>query len=580
MKRPIIKLAAFLFSVFCFLVIISSVAYAGEITIIYTGDTHAMLYPCNCPIEPDGGIARRVALIKELREKYPACLVLDSGNFFAGGLLDEYTQNTGLDKRRTMINLKGMEMAGYDAVAVGDAEFNFGKDFLLENIAQAQMPFLSSNINLSKFLPSLVKEIDGVKIGIVGLTAPLAAQKAEGLKFIDPEIALAAQVNELKKNGADVIVLLSNLQTEENLVLIQNIKGIDIVIEGGDAQGKPFTKIGDAAVVKASRQGRRLGKLTFSLKDNKLTDFKSENLRLSDEIKNDQDVLSVLPMCFTDANCRQDGLEGACKGPGENNASCVFEKSNPVKLLVITASKCKTCNTYEVIESLKKHFPGLDISYLYYPGRKAQKFINDFAIGALPAYLFGAEVEKDRKFANFKKDLAKKDGYYLLSPQASGIAYFINRKEEKKRFDLFLSLFDKNSRQVLEVTREFNPEVHFLAAEKGEGFDAAAGSIEAEEYLRAACLKKYYPGKFWDYISCRAADINTSWWEDCAGEVDRDKIKACARGDEGKGLLRDNISINKEIHVLFGPVYMINNNEIFSSKGAISKEELERVIKK
>ena len=527
-------------------------AYAGEITILYTGGTHAMLYPCNCPKEPDGGIARRAALIKELRQKYPACLVLDSGNFFAGGLLDEYTQNTQLDKKRTIINLKAMAMMGYDAVAVGDAEFNFGKEFLLENIDKSQLSFLSCNINFSKFLPSLVKEIAGTRIGIIGLTSPKAMQKAGGLKFIDPKLALTAQVDELKKEGVKVIVLLSNLEGAQNQGLIESIKGIDIIIEGSGSDEQPFEKIADTLIVRATRQGRRLDKLTFLLQEDKITDFKVENLRLGDEIKDDPEILLVLPKCFRDANCRQGGVEGSCKDPGENNASCVFEKSPAIKLLVITASKCKTCNTYDVVGSLKKHFPGLDISYLSYPGRKAREIIRESAITALPAYLFGAEVEKDRKFAQFKGNLEKKGEYYLLSPRASGITYFIDRKEEKGRFDLFLSLFNKDSSKILEVTREFNPGLHFLAIEKEGEFDAAAGQPEAEEYLRAVCVKKYYPQKFWDYVSCRAADINSSWWEDCAAGLDTHKIKTCARGQEGQALLRENISTNQEIQVLFG----------------------------
>ncbi|MFH0936026.1 MAG: hypothetical protein V1828_04145 [Candidatus Omnitrophota bacterium] len=559
-------------------------AYAGEITILYTGGTHAMLYPCNCPEEPDGGIARRATLIKELRQKYPACLVLDAGNFFAGGLLDEYTQNTQLDKKRTVINLKGMGMMGYDAVAVGDAEFNFGKEFLVENIDKSQLPFLSSNINFSKFLPSLVKEISGTRIGIIGLTSPLAAQKSGGLKFIDPKLALAAQVDALKKEGVRVIVLLSNLEGAQNRGLIESIRGIDIIIEGSgpseQPSEQPFEKIADTLIVRATRQGRRLDKLSFLLQEDKITDFKVENLRLGDEIKDDPEILLVLPKCFRDANCRKDGLEGSCRDPGENNASCIFEKLQAIKLLVITASICKTCNTHAVVGSLKKHFPGLDISYLYYPGRKAQKIIRDSAITALPAYLFGAEVEKERKFAQLKSNLEKKGEYYLLSPRASGIAYFLDRKEEKGRFDLFLSLFNKESSKILELTREFNPGLHFLAVEKEGKFDAAAGQAEVEEYLRAVCVKKYYPQNFWDYTSCRAADINSSWWEDCAAGLDAHKIKTCARGQEGQALLRENISANQEIQVLFGPVYMLDNKEIFSSKGPLSKEELERIIKK
>lgn len=565
----------------CILLFIDT-AYAGEIAIFYTGGTHAMLYPCDCPREPDGGVARRAALVEKLRAEYPASLLLDAGNFFAGGLLDEYTQNTQLDKKRTLVNLESMELAGYDAAAVGDAEFNFGKEFLLESADKSGFPFLSSNISSSKFLPALVKEVSGVKIGVIGLTLPSAAQKAGGLKFVDITAALAAQTAELRKQGAGVVVVLSSLPERENQRLAENIKGIDIIIEAEAAAGEQglFAKTADTLILRASRQGRRLGKLVFSLKDNKLADFKVEALRLSDKIKDDPRILSVLPECFRNADCKKGGLEGVCQEPGGKKASCAFEKANKIKLTVISASMCKTCNTGDLLGALKKHFPGLEVSYLNYPGRRAKRLVKEYAIEALPAYLFGAEIEGDAKFSDFKANLEKKGEYYLLSPQVSGMTYFIGRKEEKGRLDLFLSLFDKESGKVLDGAREFNPEVHFLAVEQEGKFDAASGEPEAEEYLRAACLKHYYPQKFWDYITCRSADIGSSWWEDCAFGIDAAKIKTCAQGAQGRKLLSDNIGINKEIQVLYGPVYMLNNKEVFSSKGPLSKEELERVIKK
>ena len=129
------------------LTIVFNSAFAKEITILYTGSTHSMLYPCNCSIETDGGLSRRATLIKQLRKNNPNILVLDSGNFFAGGLMDEYTQNTELNIKRTQDNLKAMELIKYDAVAVGEDEFNFGLDFLKENILKEGMNFLSCNIS-------------------------------------------------------------------------------------------------------------------------------------------------------------------------------------------------------------------------------------------------------------------------------------------------------------------------------------------------------------------------------------------------------------------------------------------------
>ena len=90
--------------------------YAQEITLIYSGNTHAMIYPCNCPLEPDGGVSRRAAFIRQIRKDKTNILVVDSGDFIAGGLMDEYSQNTDLDMRRSLISIKAMEMMGYDAV--------------------------------------------------------------------------------------------------------------------------------------------------------------------------------------------------------------------------------------------------------------------------------------------------------------------------------------------------------------------------------------------------------------------------------------------------------------------------------
>lgn len=179
---------------------------AQEITILYTGETHAMLYPCNCPKELDGGIARRATLIKQLRKDNSDTLILDSGGFFSGGLQDEYTQNTALDMERAKVNLKAMELMQYDALTIGDDEFNFGREFMEENTMKTNLVFLSCNISdtgrkPALFKPYIIKEVAGKKIGIIGVTTLLAMQKASasGLKFIEPKIAVKQAVSELKK---------------------------------------------------------------------------------------------------------------------------------------------------------------------------------------------------------------------------------------------------------------------------------------------------------------------------------------------------------------------------------------------
>jgi len=174
-----------------------------------------------------------------------------------------------------------------------------------------------------------------------------------------------------------------------------------------------------------------------------------------------------------------------------------------------------------------------------------------------------------------------KGNFYMVKPQFSGIAYFLERKNIKGRLDLFISLYDKNTLALLDMIKEFNPIVHFLAVEKAkDNFAAKDGNLEVEEYLRSVCVQKYYPANFWDYISCRGEFINTSWWQDCLNKLDTNKIMVCAQGEEGKELLRENINLNKELQIISGPAYLLDNQEIFGSQGVPKKEEFKKIIKR
>ncbi len=568
---------------------LGAVAYAKEITILYTGETHAMLYPCNCPKEPDGGISRRATLIKQIRKNNPHTLVLDSGGFFAGGLLDEYTQNTDLDKERTRVNLKAMGLMQYAAVAVGDDEFNFGREFLEENIAKSNFAFLSCNISApagksGKISPYVIREVAGIKFGIIGLTSLSAAQKSGGLKFIEPRIALVEALEKLKAEGADIIVLLSHLGEKEDELLIKEIGGINILITGHSfAKEEPPAQIGSTLVLRPSWQGRKLGKLSLTIKDNKISGHKIEELRLSDKVRDDPDILKILPRCFSDADCKNKGFTGICQGPGTLGARCQFNASSKVNLLVITPREkdCYICDTKTMVGHLGRQFPGLSVSYLYYPDPKALEMIDDIAAKGLPVYLLGREIEKEKSFDNLRSALELKGGFYMLKPEASGISYFLDRKPLKGQLDLFISLYDKDTKELLDAIRDFKPTVHFLAAEKQKGgFDASKGGLEVEEYLRGVCVQKYYPQAFWDYIACRAKNIDSSWWEDCLGKCDAGIIKACARSDEGRDLLRENIRLNKEIQALFGPAYLLDNQQVFATQGVPKKDEFKKILKR
>ncbi|MCM8800519.1 MAG: metallophosphatase [Candidatus Omnitrophica bacterium] len=554
--------------------------FAKEFVIIYTGDTHAMLYPCNCPLEPDGGIARRASLVKQLRKSYPDSLLLDSGNFFAGGLLDEYTQNVQLDIQRTLINLKALELMGYDAIAVGEDEFNFGKDFLLENTKKTNLNFLSCNLDNLGFLPYIVKEISGTKVGIIGVTSPLAVKKAGVLALQEPKEAVKKAVEDLKKQSVDAIILLSNLGYPQDIQLAQEVEGIDIIISRYSQvreEAFSFKKVGTCLIIRPIWQGRKLGKLTLEIKENKIIDYNVEELSVSDKIKDDPQILQILPACFSDYNCLKGTLSGKCENPGMNDARCVFTEPGKVDLLIISSKQCVVCNPEPVINYLKRIFGGLQVSYLYYPEAKALRLKKELDFKVLPTYLLDKGIEKENGFKQIKEHLELRGNYYLIKPEFTGFSYFLERQREKARLDLFISLYDKDTADILRVIKKYNPKVHFLAKEQDKRFYAANGNLEVEDNLRAVCVERYYPEFFLDYLICRAKTVESSWWEDCAARLDLDRIKICSRGQEGIILLKDNISLTNELKIMTGPVYLLENQQIFSSKGVPAEEEL-RII--
>ena len=95
---------------------------APILTILYTAEAHAALLPCDCPLQPLGGIARRAALIKHYRER-GAVLLVDGGGWAAGGIYDEGSDgDPKRDLIRTDLMMRAMKLMNYDLVLATDRE--------------------------------------------------------------------------------------------------------------------------------------------------------------------------------------------------------------------------------------------------------------------------------------------------------------------------------------------------------------------------------------------------------------------------------------------------------------------------
>ena len=111
----------------------------GIVTVIASGETHAMLDPCDCPQEPGGGLAER-ATILEAQHSAGQALLLDAGGFAGGGMYDTYTAGRAMDSLRTIAAINAMGAMRYDAAVVGDDDLQYGAAWLAQRADAAGLP--------------------------------------------------------------------------------------------------------------------------------------------------------------------------------------------------------------------------------------------------------------------------------------------------------------------------------------------------------------------------------------------------------------------------------------------------------
>ncbi len=248
------------------------------LTILHNNDGESKLLEqlavANDPTTAYAGISRFVQLMSELRADAltgrpvtpgakRGVLTLSSGdNFLAGA---EFAAS--LDKGVPFYDSIAANLIGYDAMAIGNHEFDFGPDVLADYISgvDASIPFVSANLDVSgeptlaalaaagRIVPSYVVKERGERIGIVGATTPSLPNISSPRNVVVSEVAPAvqAQVNLLTEQGVNKIILISHLQdVGEDLALAGVLTGIDVMIAGGGDEllvsGEDLLSPGDA----------------------------------------------------------------------------------------------------------------------------------------------------------------------------------------------------------------------------------------------------------------------------------------------------------------------------------------------
>ena len=205
---------------------------AGKTVIVHSNDVHGAI----------AGYANIAALAAEYESQGAKVIVADAGDFSQGKV--EVSSNKGLNA------VKMMNAAGYDIATLGNHEFDYGYAQLKENLKEATFSTICCNIldenGKPAFEGSKVFDIDGLKIGFIGVNTPESQTKAnpaliKGLTWLagaDMVKAVQAEADKLKADGTDVIVVLSHLgvdsESEPNRStdLWAGLTGVDFIIDG------------------------------------------------------------------------------------------------------------------------------------------------------------------------------------------------------------------------------------------------------------------------------------------------------------------------------------------------------------
>lgn len=208
-----------------------------------------------------GGVAHFESVVERIRDQVAesagstpgnapggsgAILVSSGDNILAGPQL-----SASLENGVPFYDGLAMDAINYDAVAIGNHEFDFGPDVLADFIASFPTnpaPFLSANLDVApepaladlggRIASSTVVELEGGhRVGIIGATTPLLpfiSSPRNVVVLSDIAGAVNAEVSSLEGMGVQMIVLISHLQSvAEDLMLISMLRGVDVAVAGG-----------------------------------------------------------------------------------------------------------------------------------------------------------------------------------------------------------------------------------------------------------------------------------------------------------------------------------------------------------
>ena len=265
----------------------------AHVVILGTTDLHGRVFPIDYYTNKydNVGIAKVATLIKEARQNDPDLLLVDSGDTIQGTPL-EYIHNKKNNTPPDPMML-AMNALHYDSMAVGNHEYNFGLKVLEKARSEAKFPWLSANSynkgsSTTHYTPYIVKEVQGVRVGVLGLTTPGIPNwenvpNYEGLEFHETISEARKWVPILReKEKVDVVVITMHMGIEEDLrtgtpnpaqvpnenaaiAIARQVPGVDVILMGHTHRDVPSLVVNGVLLTQANRWASHVARVDLYL---------------------------------------------------------------------------------------------------------------------------------------------------------------------------------------------------------------------------------------------------------------------------------------------------------------------------
>jgi 2',3'-cyclic-nucleotide 2'-phosphodiesterase (5'-nucleotidase family) len=288
MKRRTLTLLIVLTCLFVVALAGQSSSQRVHIVVLGTTDLHGNILPIDYYTDkPDNrGLAKVATLIKQVRKDNPNVVLIDSGDTIQGTPLAYYhNKKNNTPPHPLMLTMSALK---YDAMAVGNHEYNFGLKVLEKARSEANFPWLSANTydqgtSNTHYKPYVVKEVAGVRVGILGLTTPGIptwenAPNYAGLEFHEPLVEAKKWVPVLRdKERADLVIIAMHMGVEEDLrtgqmnpgsvanenqavTIARQVPGVDVIFMGHTHRDVPSLFVNGVLLTQANHWGRHLAR--------------------------------------------------------------------------------------------------------------------------------------------------------------------------------------------------------------------------------------------------------------------------------------------------------------------------------